>query len=428
MPQKYVRLADILLNSHMLPAQIQQVQQNTDYATDRRGPRAKKAQFLHSSSIFLQIYKKNTIFALYIAKKECTRSSMDRISDSGSDDWGSTPHGCTIYRSGIRAVFYSKCVLMEIVILDGYVANPGDLSWDKIARLGNLTVYNRTMPNEIVERCKDAVAVFTNKVMLDGQTLLQLKSLKFIGVLATGYNNIDIDAATQLGITVCNVPSYSTESVAQTVFALLLEITNKVGEYSAAVSAGAWSNCRDFSFTLGPITELSGRTMGVYGLGNIGKRVAEIANAFGMHVISPTSQSADTLPGYITKVSFDDFLASSDVISINSPLTETNRHIFNSDNIAKTRPGVIIINTARGPIIDEHAVANALTKGHIGAVGVDVLEQEPPRNGSPLIGAPRCYITPHVAWQSTDARKRLIEISANNLAEFIAGHPINKIN
>lgn len=316
---------------------------------------------------------------------------------------------------------------MKIVILDGFVANPGDLSWDAIANQGELTVYDRTAPDYIIERCEGADAVFVNKVVLDAFILSQLPKLRFIGVLATGYNNIDIKAATERGITVCNVPAYSTDSVAQTVFALLLEITNNVGRYTEAVNSGKWSNCKDFSFTLGPISELAGLTIGIYGLGNIGKRVAAIANAFGMKVISPTSQKAESLPDYVDKVTFEDFLRLSDVISINAPLTE-NRHIFNAYTLAKTRPGVIIINTARGPLIDEHALATALASGHVGAAGVDVLHEEPPRNGSPLIGAPRCYITPHIAWQSTAARCRLIDISASNLASFIAGNPINRVN
>ena len=312
---------------------------------------------------------------------------------------------------------------MEIVVLDGYIANPGDLSWAALEKIGHLTVYERTAPDEIVERARSAEAVFVNKVVLDEAVLEKLPRLKFIGVLATGYNNIDINAAHHRGIVVCNVPAYSTDSVAQTVFALLLEITNRVGQYSALVEDGEWARSKDFSFTIGPISELAGLTMGIYGLGNIGKKVAQIAEAFGMRVISPTSQAVP--PGGVEKVNFDEFLQLSDVISINAPLTAANHHLFDSQTFAKMRRGVIVINTARGPLIDEAALAESLRSGQVGAAGLDVLEHEPPRNGSPLIGAPNCFITPHVAWQSTAARRRLIEISAENLAAFLNGSPQN---
>ena len=316
---------------------------------------------------------------------------------------------------------------MKIVVLDGYVANPGDLSWEPLASLGELEVFDRTSPDRIVERAKNADAIFVNKVVIDREILGSLPRLGFIGVMATGYNNIDVEAARRSGVTVCNVPAYSTESVVQTVFALLLEITNRVGEYSSKVVEGEWETCRDFSFTLGPITELCGQTIGIYGLGNIGKRVAQIANAFGMKVVSPTSQPSDSLPDYINKVDFDEFLRQSDIISINSPLSERNFHIFNKDNLSKTRKGVIIINTARGALVDENALAQALRSGHVKGAGVDVLEKEPPRDGSPLIGAPNCYTTPHVAWQSTTARRRLIEICRKNLESYISGNPINVV-
>lgn len=312
---------------------------------------------------------------------------------------------------------------MEIVVLDGYIANPGDLSWAALEKFGHLTVYERTAPDEIVERARSAEAVFVNKVVLDEAVLEKLPRLKFIGVLATGYNNIDINAAHHRGTVVCNVPAYSTDSVAQTVFALLLEITNRVGQYSAMVEDGEWARSKDFSFTIGPISELAGLTMGIYGLGNIGKKVAQIAEAFGMRVISPTSQAVP--PDGVEKVNFDEFLQLSDVISINAPLTETNHHLFDSQTFAKMRRGVIVINTARGPLIDEAALTESLRSGQVGAAGLDVLEHEPPRNGSPLIGAPNCFITPHVAWQSTAARRRLIEISAENLAAFLNGSPQN---
>lgn len=317
---------------------------------------------------------------------------------------------------------------MKIVVLDGYLANPGDLSWTPLEEYGSLTVYDRTAPDQKVERAKDADAIFVNKVVIDQSVMDALPALKFIGVMATGYNNIDIPAARSKGITVCNVPAYSTDAVAQTVFALLLEITNRVGEYSRQVNSGKWAESPDFSFTLGPILELSGLTIGIYGLGNIGRRVAAIANAFGMKVTSPTSQAPESLPPYVRKVTFEEFLASSDVISINSPLTADNRHIFNREAFARMKPGVIIINTARGPLIDENDLAEALRSGRVRAAGLDVLEQEPPRDGSPLIGAPNCFITPHIAWQSTAARRRLVEICIANLTAFAEGKPVNVVS
>lgn len=317
---------------------------------------------------------------------------------------------------------------MEIVILDAQVANPGDMSWDGLAALGGLAVYPRTAPGEIIERAARADAVFVNKVVLDADTLAGLPRLKFIGVLATGYNNVDVAAARARGITVCNVPAYSTDSVAQLVFAMLLAIVNRVETYSASVSRGDWASCPDFSYTLGPVTELAGKTIGIYGLGNIGMRVAAIARAFGMKVVSPTSRPADSLPEYIEKTDFAGMLSQSDVISVNAPLTATNRGIFDSGAFAAMKRGVIFINTARGPLVDETALAAALRDGHVGAAAVDVLAEEPPRSGSPLVGAPRCLVTPHIAWQSVEARRRLIDISTENLRMFLANTPQNVVS
>lgn len=317
---------------------------------------------------------------------------------------------------------------INIVVLDGHVANPGDMDWDGLDRVGNLTVYPRTAPDEIVERAKDADAIIINKVVISADIIASLPKLKYIGLLATGYNNVDISAARKVGITVCNVPSYSTDSVAQTVFAHLLNITNRVAEYADEVREGRWQHCPDFSFSLGAERELAGLTMGIYGLGHIGKKVAQIADAFGMRVVSPTSQSQDKIPGYVTKVSFNEFLAQSDVISLNAPLAADNVGIFNSEAFSKMRRGVIIINTSRGPLINETDLAEALRSGQVGAAGLDVMVQEPPRDGSPLIGAPNCYITPHIAWQSTAARRRLLDITADNVRAWAAGTPQNVVN
>lgn len=316
----------------------------------------------------------------------------------------------------------------RIVILDGYVANSGDLSWHEIASQGELTVYDRTSPDEVIARCSGATAVFTNKVIIDAETIAALPDLKFIGVLATGYNNVDIEAARRAGIIVSNVPAYSTMSVAQLVFAMLLTICNRVSDYSASVGACRWASCDDFSYRLGPIEELDGKTMAVYGLGNIGRRVAAIAAAFGMHVVSCTSQPAENLPPYIEKVSRDEMFRRADVLSLNAPLTATNRHFVNASTIALMKQTAIVINTARGPLVDEDALADALASGRLAFAAVDVLAVEPPRQGSPLIGLDNCIVTPHVAWQSTDARRRLLDVSAANLRAFLAGAPQNVVN
>lgn len=321
---------------------------------------------------------------------------------------------------------------MNIVVLDGYVANPGDLSWESLERLGNLTVYVRTKTaDEVVARSKGAEAIFVNKVLLTASVIDRLDTVKFIGVLATGYNNVDLVAARSKGIVVCNVPAYSSDSVAQTVFALLLELTNRTGQYSRSVAKGDWTHSPDFSYTLGATRELAGLTMGIYGFGSIGSRVGRIADAFGLHVITPTSKSQDELPQYVEKVTFEHFLTRSDIISINAPLTEENRHLFNAETFSKVKDGVLLINTARGPIVDEAALAEALRSGKVGGAGLDVLEQEPPRGDNPLFAPDlrgKCLITPHIAWQSQQARRRLLEITASNLAAFIEGKPQNCVN
>lgn len=316
----------------------------------------------------------------------------------------------------------------RIVVLDGFVANDGDLSWDGLARYGELKVYDRTAPGEVIDRCRGAFAVFTNKVVLDDTVISGLEGLKFIGVLATGYNNVDLRAARRAGVTVCNVPAYSTASVAQSVFALILALTNKVESYAASVSRGDWSSCPDFSYRLGPIEELDGMTMGVYGLGNIGRRVAAMAAAFGMNVISHTSKSQAQLPQYIEKVDRDDLFRRSDVLSLNAPLSDDNVHYVNSSTLSLMKPTAILINTARGGLVDETDLADALRRGTIAAAGLDVLDKEPPARDCLLAGLDNCLLTPHVAWQSTSARRRLLSISADNLAAFIAGNPQNVVS
>lgn len=317
---------------------------------------------------------------------------------------------------------------MKIVILDAYVANSGDLSWDALAELGELTVYDRTAPDEVVERAEGADAIFTNKVVIDKDIIDRLPDLRFIGVLATGFNNVDVKAAREAGITVCNVPAYSTEAVVQTIFAHLLNITNRVEEHSASVRRGDWTNCRDFCYRLGPIAELSGMTMGIYGLGNIGSRVACVAHAFGMEVIALTTKMQWELPEYITPVSEHDLFTRSDVLVLCAPLTSENTRFVNADTLAMMKPTAIIINTARGGMVDSQALATALDEGRIAAAGVDVLVNEPPLSSEPLLHARNCHITPHYAWQSDAARRRLLDISAANLKAFIGGKPVNVVN
>ena len=312
----------------------------------------------------------------------------------------------------------------KIIILDGYVANSGDLSWEPLRELGELTVYDRTAPEEVTERAADATAIYTNKVLITDDVMEALPELKFIGVLATGDNNVDIDAAHRRGITVCNVPAYSTDSVAQLVFAHLLHIVNSIGDYAASVNSGEWAGNRDFSYRLRPFDELAGQTIGIIGMGNIGRRVAAIAQAFGMRVVT---NSGRELPDGVERVSLDELFRQSDVISLNSALTPATKGIISREALALMKPTAIIINTSRGPLIEEEALAEALREGRIAAAGIDVLCEEPPRKGSPLIGCPRCFVTPHIAWQSSQARQRLVDISIDNLRRFLDGKPQNRV-
>lgn len=313
----------------------------------------------------------------------------------------------------------------KIVIVDGYVANSGDLSWDKLKEVGELTVYDRTTPDEVVDRAAEAWGILTNKVVFDDDVMSQLPNLRYIGVLATGYNNVDIDAARRRGITVTNVPAYSTDSVAQLVFAHLLNIVNDISGYSRSVNRGDWGSSTDFSYRLAPFDELSGKTLGIIGFGNIGSRVAEIGKAFGMRIITTSGKK---LPDGVERVSLEELLRESDVVSLNSALTPATKDLINRERLSLMKPTAILINTSRGPLIDEEAVAEALRDGKIAAAGIDVLCTEPPREGSPLIGCKGAYITPHIAWQSTQARQRLVEIAVNNLLAFAKGSPENVVS
>ena len=314
---------------------------------------------------------------------------------------------------------------MKIVILDGFTANPGDLSWAELEALGQVTVYERTLPSETVARAAEADMVLTNKVVVSREVMDQLPHLKYIGVLATGYNVVDIEAAHQRGIIVTNVPAYSTESVAQMVFAHLLTVTNRTEHYAQENRQGRWSRNADFCYWDFSHMELAGKTFGIVGLGNIGRRVAEIALAFGMKVKAVSSKT--TLPAGIEKVSLEALLATADVLSLHCPLTDSTRHLINADTLAKMKSSAILINTGRGPLIDDQAVADALADGRLAAFCADVLTQEPPQADNPLLKQPNAFITPHIAWASKEARVRLIQVATSNVRAFLSGTPQNVV-
>ena len=317
---------------------------------------------------------------------------------------------------------------MRIVILDGFTATQHDLSWKEVEMLGEVIVYDRTHPDDTVELCRGAVAVLTNKVVLSADVIAQLPELKYIGVLATGYNVVDLKAARQHGIVVTNIPAYSTMSVAQMVFAHILNVTMHVDHYAVENRNGRWSRSEDFCWMDTPVVELSGKILGIVGLGNIGSAVARIANAFGMEVMAVTSKEQPLLPNYIKKVTKDELFHTSDFISLHCPLTESTRGLICRESIAKMKPGVVIINTGRGPLVNEQDMAEALQQGRVGAFCADVLAQEPPAANHPLSGSPRAYITPHIAWASREARMRLIHIAAANLEAFLNGKPQNVVS
>lgn len=316
---------------------------------------------------------------------------------------------------------------MKIVILDGYTANPGDLSWSELEALGDVTVFDRTKPEEIVARAADAEVVLTNKVVLGRKEIEQLPHLQYIGVLATGYNVVDIAAAHEHGITVTNVPAYSTESVAQMVFAHLLTVTNRTEHYALQNREGRWSGNPDFCYWDTSLTELAGKTMGIVGLGNIGRRVAQIALAFGMQVKALTSKSAEQLPAGIQKADLTELLSTADVLSLHCPLTEDTRHFVNTRTLAMMKPSAIVINTGRGPLVNDADVADALSAGRIAAYCADVLTEEPPRADNPLLHQPNAFITPHIAWATREARLRLLTTAIGNVRAFVKHHPQNVI-
>ena len=317
---------------------------------------------------------------------------------------------------------------MKIVILDGYTANPGDLSWGSLKEMGEVTVYGRTRREEIAGRAADADIVLTNKVVMDREMMALLPRLKYIGVLATGYNVVDIEAARERDIIVTNVPAYSTESVAQTVFAHLLTVTNRTEHYAQQNRQGRWAENRDFCYWDTELTELAGKTMGIVGLGHIGRRVAEIALAFGMQVKAMTSKKAEELPAGIQKAELQSLLASSDVVSLHCPLTDGTRHLIHRETLRLMKPSAILINTGRGPLVDDEALAEALNEGRLRAYCADVETEEPPKADHPLLHAPNAFITPHIAWATVEARKRLLQTAIGNVEAFVNGHPVNVVS
>lgn len=315
---------------------------------------------------------------------------------------------------------------MQITVLDGLTLNPGDNPWTEIGKFGALTVFDRTPGELVISRATGADIILTNKTLLGAQTLAQLPQLKFISVLATGYNVVDVQAARGLGIPVSNVPAYSTDSVAQFTFALLLEMCHHVGHHSREVHLGRWSKSVDFCFWDTPLIELAGKTMGIVGLGRIGRQVGQLAQAFGMKVLAYT-RNPQALPGIQCK-SLQEVLSLSDVISLHCPLTSENQGMLDKRLLGLMKPGAMLINTARGPLVNEADLAAALNNGQLAGAAVDVVSREPIEESNPLLAAPNCIITPHLAWATLEARVRLMKTTTENIAAFIQGRPINVVN
>ena len=317
---------------------------------------------------------------------------------------------------------------MKIVVLDGYGMNPGDLSWDALKALGDVTVYDRTAPADVMERSGDADILLTNKVVIDAALLDQLPRLKYVGVLATGYNVVDIEAARQHGVVVTNIPAYSTDSVVQMTFAHLFNMTNRIAHYAEENSKGRWSRNADFCYWDTPLPEIAGKRIGIVGLGHIGMKVARLAHDFGMDVFACTSKNATDLPEGVHKTTLEGLLGVSDVLTLHCPLTPQTREMINAESLAQMKHGALLINTGRGPLVNEYHVAEALKSGQLGGYGADVMCEEPPCESNPLFKAPNAFITPHIAWATLEARTRLMEIAVANVKAFIGGSPINVVN
>ena len=317
---------------------------------------------------------------------------------------------------------------MNIVVLDGHALNPGDLSWDTLASMGELAVYPRTETSMVIPRCQDAEIVLTNKVPFTEETFALLPRLRFIGVTATGYNIIDMEAARRHQVIVSNIPAYSTASVAQSVFAMLLTITNRVEHYThQIIQEGRWTHSADFCYWDTPLTELEGKRMGIVGVGGIGSRVASMAQAFGMDVVALSRRPQKDLPLGVTKLEGDAFWSSCHIISLHCPLTPATHHLISDSTLSLMRPGTILINTSRGAVVDEQAVADALRSGLLSAYAADVLSTEPPQPHNPLLAAPNVFLTPHIAWATREARMRLLHILEDNVRAFIQGAPIHTV-
>ena len=318
---------------------------------------------------------------------------------------------------------------MKIVILDGHAINPGDLSWDALRALGSLDVFDRTAEELIVDRARDAGILLTTRAPLCGQTLKQLKQLRYIGAMFTGYDEIDLKAAREMNVVVTNVPTYGTASVAQLVFALLLELCHHVGLHSEATRAGEWSRCPDFSFWKTPLVELQGKTMGIVGFGRIGRQVGEIAVAMGMRVIAHNAGKRDApqWPGFRWS-SLEELMTEADVVSLHCPLLPQTRGMINAASLSRMKPTSYLLNTSRGPLVVEQDLADALNGGRLAGAAVDVLSSEPPALDNPLLHAKNCIVTPHIAWATKEARTRLVETVVSNLRAFLQGHPVNVVN
>lgn len=316
---------------------------------------------------------------------------------------------------------------MKIVVLDGYAANPGDLDWGPLAALGELTVHDRTPAVLTLERAARAQVLLTNKVVLGAREMAALPELRYIGVLATGFNVVDVAAARARGVVVTNVPAYSTPSVAQHVFALLLELTRGAGRHAELVRGGRWCSSPDFAFWATPQVELDGLTFGIVGFGAIGQAVARIARAFGMQVLVSTRTPKPEDWPEVTFVGLDLLFAQADVVSLHCPLTEETRGVVSTERLAAMKPTAYLINTGRGPLVDEAALAAALQAGEIAGAGLDVLSQEPPAADNPLLTAPNCVVTPHLAWATRAARARLLDTAIANVRAFLAGTPQNRV-
>ena len=318
---------------------------------------------------------------------------------------------------------------MKIVVLDGYALNPGDLSWAGLEALGEVVVYDRTPADQTIERVGDAEIVFTNKTVINKEVFDACSAIKFIGVLATGYNVVDVSVAKGKGIPVTNIPTYGTAAVSQITIALLLEVCHHIGEHSKSVLNGDWANCPDWCYWNSPLIELAGKTLGIIGFGRIGQETAKIAQALGMRVLAFDSYEVEALKSdTLQYVSLDELLAKSDVISLHCPLFESTQGMISKSNIAKMKDGVIILNTSRGPLVVEEDLAEALNSGKVYAAGLDVVSSEPIKADNPLLTAKNCIITPHIAWAPKESRSRLMNIAVDNLKKFLENLPINVVN